>query len=233
MAGHDDGATTTGFPDRYATDRAGARVAPRRPRGNVRWVVVLLLFLGTTIVYVDRANLSAAIPQIQKEFALSSTQVGLVLSGFFWTYAVFQLVSGWFVDKVGVRVAYTGAALLWSLFTAMTALGRGFASLFGLRLLLGIGESPAYPCNAKAVREWVPKQERGLATGVFDSGSRVGTALALPIVVVLIALAGWRGSLSSPASWASCGRPSGGSSTAGRSSTAWCPPRRGPTSRPG
>jgi ACS family D-galactonate transporter-like MFS transporter len=193
MAGHDDHATT-GFPDRYATDRAGARVAPRRPRGNVRWVVVLLLFLGTTIVYVDRANLSAAIPQIQKEFALSSTQVGLVLSGFFWTYAVFQLVSGWFVDKVGVRVAYTGAALLWSLFTAMTALGRGFASLFGLRLLLGIGESPAYPCNAKAVREWVPKQERGLATGVFDSGSRVGTALALPIVVVLIALAGWRGS---------------------------------------
>jgi sugar phosphate permease len=76
----------------------------------------------------------------------------------------------------------------------MTALGRGFGSLFGLRLLLGVGESPAYPCNAKAVREWVPKQERGLATGIFDSGSRVGTALALPIVVVLIALVGWRGS---------------------------------------
>jgi len=192
MSSHDDG--TTGSPDRSATDLAGARVAPGRPRGNVRWVVVLLLFLGTTIVYVDRANLSAAIPQIQKEFALSSTQVGLVLSGFFWTYAVFQLISGWFVDKVGVRVAYAGAALLWSLFTAMTALGRGFGSLFGLRLLLGIGESPAYPCNAKAVREWVPRQERGLATGIFDSGSRVGTALALPIVVVLIALAGWRGS---------------------------------------
>jgi ACS family D-galactonate transporter-like MFS transporter len=193
MSSHDDG-TTTGSPNRYETDLAGARVAPARPRGNVRWVVVLLLFLGTTIVYVDRANLSAAIPQIQKEFALSSTQVGLVLSGFFWTYAVFQLISGWFVDKVGVRVAYAGAALLWSLFTAMTALGRGFGSLFGLRLLLGVGESPAYPCNAKAVREWVPKQERGLATGIFDSGSRVGTALALPIVVVLIALAGWRGS---------------------------------------
>jgi sugar phosphate permease len=193
MPRHDDG-NTTESTDHGAAGSVGARVATGRPRGNVRWIVVLLLFLGTTIVYIDRANLSAAIPQMQKEFSLSSTQVGLILSGFFWTYAVFQLISGWFVDKVGVRVAYTGAALLWSIFTAMTALGRGFASLFGLRLLLGVGESPAYPCNAKAVREWVPKQERGLATGIFDSGSRVGTALALPIVVLLIALVGWRGS---------------------------------------
>jgi len=156
--------------------------------------MVVLLFLGTSIVYIDRANLSAAIPQMQNEFGFSSTQVGLILSGFFWTYAVFQLISGWFVDKVGVRVAYTWAAVLWSIFTAMTALGRGFASLFALRLLLGIGESPAYPCNAKAVREWMPKVERGTATGIFDSGSRVGTALSLPIVVALIALVGWRGS---------------------------------------
>jgi D-galactonate transporter len=174
---------------------SGAQIAAvPRPRGNVRWLIVFLLFLGTSIVYVDRANLSAAAPQIQQEFGLSSTQLGLILSGFFWTYAVFQLISGWVVDKFGVRASYTGAALLWSIFTAMTALGKGFSSLFGLRLLLGVGESPAYPCNAKAVREWMPKQERGLATGIFDSGSRVGTALSIPIVVLLISLLGWRGS---------------------------------------
>jgi MFS transporter, ACS family, D-galactonate transporter len=169
-------------------------VETRRPRGNVRWIVVLLIFIGTSIVYIDRANLSAAAPDIQDEFGLSSTELGVVLSGFFWTYAVFQLISGWFVDRVGVRTSYTVAALAWSVFTAATALARGFTSLMGLRLLLGIGESPAYPSNAKAVREWMPKQERGTATGLYDSGSRVGTALSLPIVVLLIALVGWRGS---------------------------------------
>ena len=166
----------------------------QKPRGNLRWVVVALLFIGTSIVYVDRANLSAAAPQLKTDFNLSSTQLGLVLSGFFWTYAVFQLISGWFVDKVAVRASFAGAAIGWSIFTAMTALARGFSSLMGLRLLLGIGESPAYPSNAKAVREWMPKHERGLATGIYDSGSRVGTALSLPIVVALIALVGWHGS---------------------------------------
>lgn len=169
-------------------------VGTARPRGKVRWTVVGLLFLGTAIVYVDRANLSAAAPQIQQEFGLSSTELGLILSGFFWTYAVFQLVAGWFVDKVGVRVSYTLAATLWSVFTAATALGRGFGSLLGLRLLLGVGESPAYPCNAKAVRQWLPAHERGLATGIYDSGSRVGTALSIPIVVLLISLLSWHGS---------------------------------------
>jgi len=174
-------------------DGGGAQVG-RPPRGKLRWVVVALIFVGTSIVYIDRANLSAAAPGIQDEFGLSSTQLGVLLSGFFWTYAVFQLISGWFVDRVGARTSYTVAALSWSVFTAATALGRGFASLLGLRLLLGIGESPAYPTNAKVVREWLPKQERGLATGIFDSGSRVGTALSLPIVVALIAVIGWRGS---------------------------------------
>lgn len=176
-------------------DPSGANLNQRQqPHGRVRWVVVALLFVGTSIVYVDRANLSAAAPQLKTDFHLSSTQLGLVLSGFFWTYAVFQLISGWFVDKVGVRASFAGAAILWSIFTAATALARGFSSLMGLRLLLGIGESPAYPSNAKAVREWMPKQERGLATGIFDSGSRVGTALSLPIVVALLAVVGWRGS---------------------------------------
>src|SRR3954452_21114512 len=174
-------------------DGAGARVAAP-PRGKLRWVVVALIFIGTSIVYIDRANLSAAAPGIQDEFGLSSTQLGVILSGFFWTYAVFQLISGWFVDRTGARTSYTVAAVAWSVFTAATALARGFGSQLGLRLLLGIGESPAYPSNAKVVREWLPKQERGLATGIFDSGSRVGTALSLPIVVALIAGIGWRGS---------------------------------------
>jgi sugar phosphate permease len=166
--------------------------AIKRPKGNVRWIIVGLAFLGTAVVYIDRANLSAAVPSIQEEYGLSSTEIGLILSGFFWTYAIAQLFAGWFVDKVGVRRGYTIAAILWSIFTAATALGRNFASLLGLRFLLGIGEAPAYPSNVKAVREWMPKRERGLATAFFDSGSRVGTALSLPIVVLVISLTNWQ-----------------------------------------
>jgi sugar phosphate permease len=153
-----------------------------------------MAFLGTAIVYLDRANLSAAAPAIQKEFGLNNTELGLILSGFFWTYAICQLLAGWFVDRLGARVGYTLGAVLWSIFTAATALGRGFGSLLGLRLLLGIGESPAYPSNVKAIREWMPKKERGLATAIFDSGSRVGTALALPIVISIMSVITWHGS---------------------------------------
>src|SRR5437763_12197008 len=87
-------------------DGAGARVAAP-PRGKVRWIVVALIFVGTSIVYIDRANLSAAAPGIKDEFGLSSTQLGILLSGFFWTYALFQPVAGWFVDRAGVRTSYT------------------------------------------------------------------------------------------------------------------------------
>jgi D-galactonate transporter len=181
---------SSGHPNSTSLDQDAT--ALKRPRGNIRWVIVGLAFLGTSIVYIDRANLSAAVPDIQKEFGLSSTEIGLLLSGFFWTYAVFQLVAGWFVDKVGARSGYSLAALLWSVFTAATALGHNFLSLLGFRLLLGVGEAPAYPSNVKAVREWMPKRERGLATAIFDSGSRVGTALSLPIVVLVITAFGWR-----------------------------------------
>jgi MFS transporter, ACS family, D-galactonate transporter len=181
-------ATAGKRPDTLREDRA----AIRRPRGNVRWIVVGLAFLGTAIVYIDRANLSATVPYLQKEFGLNNTQIGLILSGFFWTYSIAQLFAGWFVDKAGVRRGYSLAALLWSVFTAATALGRGFGSLLTFRLLLGVGEAPAYPSNVKAIREWMPRRERGLATAIFDSGSRVGTALSLPIVVLVISILGWR-----------------------------------------
>jgi ACS family D-galactonate transporter-like MFS transporter len=166
----------------------------RGPITRVRWGIVGMCFLGTTINYVDRTNLAVAAPFIGDELKLGSFQLGLILSGFFWTYAVGQLLSGYLVDRYGARIMYTFSAVWWSIFTTATAVAQGFASLFGFRLLLGIGESPAYPSNVKATGEWFPKQERGLATGIYDSGSRAGTAAAAPIVAGLIALIGWRGS---------------------------------------
>ena len=165
----------------------------RTPTG-IRWLVILLAFVGTTISYVDRACIGVAIPAIQQDLKLDPRAVGAVLGAFFWTYALGQLPSGWIVDRISARLAYAGAMLGWSLFTAATSLASGFASLFGLRLLLGAGEAPAYPSNAKVVAEWFPRHERAFATSIFDNGARVGSALALPIVSAAIYCFGWRAS---------------------------------------
>lgn len=161
-------------------------------RTNVRWLMVFLAFAATSINYVDRANLSVALPFIERDLGINAAASGIIFSAFFATYAIFQLPSGYFVDKLGARLLYAFAVVWWSVFTAATALSRGFASLFAFRLLLGVGESGAYPSNAKVVSEWFPRQERALATSIFDSGARVGTALSLPIVTAIIALLGWR-----------------------------------------
>jgi hypothetical protein len=147
----------------------------RPNRSSMRWTIVAMAFLGTTINYIDRANLGVALPALKKEFGLSPEMSGLILGAFFWTYASFQLPSGWFVDKVGPRISYTVAVVWWSIFTSATAIARGFGSMFGFRLLLGIGEAPAYPTNAKSVAEWFPKSERAFATAIYDSGARAGT----------------------------------------------------------
>jgi MFS family permease len=154
--------------------------------------MVILAFLATSINYIDRANLGVAVPFMEKELHIGEASMGLILGAFFWTYAVFQLPAGYYVDRLGARLMYSVAVVWWSIFTAATALARGFASLFAFRLLLGIGEAGAYPSNAKVVSEWFPRQERAFATSIFDSGARVGTALSLPIVTAVIAAFGWR-----------------------------------------
>jgi D-galactonate transporter len=153
-----------------------------------------MAFLATAINYIDRANLGAAAPYITREFGLSPTTMGAIFGAFSWTYAAMQMPSGWFIDRVGPRVAYALAVVWWSMFTAASALARGAVSLFGFRLLLGAGEAPAYPSNAKVVSEWFPASERALATAFYDSGARVGTALSFPIVAAIIAAVGWRAS---------------------------------------
>jgi D-galactonate transporter len=161
-------------------------------RTGVRWQMVGLAFLGTTINYIDRANLGVCAPYLKSQLHLSDAQLGLVLGAFFWSYACCQIPAGWLVDRIGARLAYASAVLSWSLFTGATALVRGFADLLGLRLLLGVGESGAYPGNVKVVSEWFPKRERAFATSIFDSGARVGNAVALPIVAAIVAALGWR-----------------------------------------
>lgn len=148
----------------------------------LRWQMIALCFLANIINFLDRSNLAIAVPRIEAELHLSSFQMGLALSAFFWTYALMQLPVGWMIDRFGVRRCLAGSVLWWSFFTAVTAFVSDLPSLLGARLLLGVGEAGALPGFAKVVFNWFPRTERGFASSIFDSGSRVGSALALPLV---------------------------------------------------
>ncbi|KWK57323.1 MFS transporter [Burkholderia stagnalis] len=161
---------------------------------RIRWAMIFMCFLANVINFIDRANLAIAAPSIRAELGLDAVGMGLVLSAFFWTYAFLQLPAGWFIDKVGVRVSLALAVGWWSAFTVATGAARGLAQLVGVRLMLGVGEAAAIPSFAKVAFNWFPRSERGLASSIFDSGSRVGSALSLPLVAWLISLVGWRGS---------------------------------------
>jgi ACS family D-galactonate transporter-like MFS transporter len=156
-----------------------------------RWMIIWLAFIGLSINYLDRSSLSVALPFMGKDFELSATQQGLIFAAFFWAYDFCQLAAGWYVDKVGPRKSFALAALWWSVFTMVTAMSRGFWSLFVARFLLGVGESPAPSTAAKVVATWFPVRERAFATSIWDSGSRVGAVIALPIVTLIVAVTSW------------------------------------------
>ncbi|MGF6601942.1 ACS family D-galactonate transporter-like MFS transporter [Paraburkholderia sp. GAS448] len=161
---------------------------------KMRWVVIFLCFLAIAVNYIDRANLAVAAPEIEKALGIGPAQMGLVLSGFFWTYALMQMPFGWFIDRIGARIALPLAVAWWSFFTAATAGATSVAAMFGCRLMLGVGEAGAYPSCAKLVSQWFKPAQRALATSIFDSGSRVGSALSIPVVALIIATMGWKAS---------------------------------------
>jgi ACS family D-galactonate transporter-like MFS transporter len=154
--------------------------------------MILMGCAANAINYIDRANLAVAAPSIRHELGISAAAMGLILSAFFWTYATMQMPFGWFADRIGARIALAVAVLWWSVSTALTATAQGIAQLTGYRLLLGIGEAGAYPSGAKINMNWFPRSERAIAASIFDSGSRIGAALALPLVAWLIGSFNWR-----------------------------------------
>lgn len=173
-------------------------VASATVRGDVRmtrreWAVVLLLVLSAIINYVDRSNLSIAAPDIQRQFTLSPIQIGTLLSAFFWTYALLQLagIAGWISDRFPVGWVMLGGYVLWSGATMLTGLVTGFTSLFLARLLLGVGESVAYPCYSRIFAE-LPQQHRGRANAFIDAGTKLGPAAGTFLGGLLLVHFGWR-----------------------------------------
>lgn len=170
------------------------RVAPVARTNAWRWSVVALCTLASIIAYVDRVNLSVAVidTDFKQVFNLSNTDRGLVNSAFFWSYAALQIPSGWLVDKYGSKLPLALSFVIWSIVSAATALATGFTELFTLRFLLGIGEAPMHPASMRWIRYHFAEKERGLAIGIFMSGSKYGPALGTLAAAWLIQAYGWR-----------------------------------------
>jgi MFS transporter, ACS family, D-galactonate transporter len=158
------------------------------------WSLVLLLVISVFLNYVDRGNLSIAAPLLSTEFSLTPARLGSLLAAFFWTYALVQLfgVAGWAADRFPAGLVLAGGLFLWSATTAAAAFVTGFASLFTLRLLLGAGESVAYPCYSRLIAAGVRAHHRGKANALIDAGSKLGPGLGSLLGGLLLARTGWR-----------------------------------------
>jgi ACS family D-galactonate transporter-like MFS transporter len=157
-----------------------------------RWSIVGLLFAASLINYLDRATISFALPLIAKDFHLTAQSKGLLLSSFFWSYALMQLPVGWSADRFNLRRLYAGAFIIWSLAQALTGLAGSLAALLAFRILLGVGESIYLPGGTKIVSLLFSAKERGLPSGLFDFGTRTGLVLEGILVPWLLVHFGWR-----------------------------------------
>jgi MFS family permease len=166
---------------------------PSRSRASrLIWVTTALLIVSAIFNYIDRGNLSVAAPVLRTELALSPAQLGVLLSAFFWTYACFQLVSGWLVDRYEATWVLAGGFLIWSVATAATGLAGGFGGILLFRLLVGAAESVAYPAYSKIFATHFDENHRGVANALIDAGSKFGPALGTLAGGFLIARYGWR-----------------------------------------
>ncbi len=160
---------------------------PRR-----RWGIALLLGVGVLVNYFDRVNLSVSQSALHVAFGISPVMFGYLSSAYSWSYASLQLPSGLLLDRFGVKRISRAGTILWSVASFGAAAATGVSSFFAARLLLGIGEAPTFPANAKAIGYWFPKSERSLATAIFDSAAKFSSAIGVPFIGILLVYFGWR-----------------------------------------
>jgi len=159
---------------------------------HYRWVICALLFLATTINYIDRQILGILAPDLQKELGWSEKDYGYIVTSFQAAYALGLLLVGRLMDRIGTRKGFSLAVAFWSIAAMAHAAARSVFGFAMARFALGLGEAGNFPACIKTVAEWFPKQERALATGIFNGGSNTGAVVA-PLVVPFIALNyGWR-----------------------------------------
>lgn len=157
-----------------------------------RWVILSVVFVGTTLNFLDRSIMGVLATPLQEQYGITDVQYGYIQSAFAFSYGLSQSVSGGLLDRFGNRLVYAVALASWSIAAMLHALARG-AWGFGLaRALLGISESPNYPAAAKIIAEWFPRRERAFAFGFINAGTNMGAILAPAAVPVLAATFGWQ-----------------------------------------
>ncbi len=154
--------------------------------------MIFLIFLLTANTFMDRICISTASDQIMIDLKISQQMMGYIFAMFALSYSLFQIPSGWFADKYGPKNVLTLVVGFWSVFTTLTGLAWNAVSMLFFRFLFGAGEAGAFPGSTRAVYNWVPAKERGIANGIFHSGGRIGAALSLILMPWLITIVGWR-----------------------------------------
>ncbi|WP_316150921.1 MFS transporter [Cupriavidus sp. BIC8F] len=163
-----------------------------KQRIKTRHMILGVMCLMYFIAYIDRVNISVAAPLIREEMGLTTSQLGLVFSAFAYPYAAMQILGGWMADKFGPKKVLIVLSLIWGVATVLTGFAGSVLMLVVLRFVLGIGEGGAFPTATRAFTYWMPVAERGFAQGITHSFARLGGAITPPIVLVIVAAAGWR-----------------------------------------
>ena len=173
---------------------AASAATPSRMR---HWIL-LMIFIVTTVNYADRATLSVTGPAMREEFGFDAIQMGYIFSAFSWAYVMAQIPGGWLLDRFGARRVYAASIFLWSAFTLLqgtigvwSSAATAVATLFGLRFMVGLAESPAFPANAKVVASWFPTAERGRASAIFNSAQYFAAMVFTPLMAALTHWMGW------------------------------------------
>lgn len=165
-----------------------------RPAGlpRRRWRIAWLLGIGVLVNFFDRVNLSVSHDSLIAAFGISDVVFGYLSSSYNWTYALCQLPIGVVLDKLGVRRVGRIGTFIWSAASFAAAAAPNLNAFFGARLLLGVGESPTFPANGKAIGLWFPEHERSLATSLNDSAAKFASAIGVPVIGIVLIHAGWR-----------------------------------------
>ncbi|MGH9353672.1 MAG: MFS transporter, partial [Terriglobia bacterium] len=173
---------------------SNAPAAPKRyfKISGLRWYICALLFVGSTVNYVDRGTIAILAPYLQKTFHWTEADYGWIVFAFELAYTIGMIIAGGVIDWLGTRLGYAISMAWWSIAAASHALAHSVFEFGMARFALGLGEAGNFPASIKGVAEWFPKRERALATGIFNSGTNIGAVIAYPIVGWIFAEWGWR-----------------------------------------
>ncbi len=158
----------------------------KKTKTNFRWLILSLLFMATTILYIDRSALGILAPELQKSIGWSEEQYGVINSAFMIAYALCFMLMGRLIDIIGTRKGYLVSIGIWSIAALGHALARSWVGFAVARFSLAVGQSGNFPSAIKAVAEWFPKKDRALAVGIFNGGANMGTILSPLIIPVLV-----------------------------------------------